>query len=179
MKAYLDTFKLLLSRKARGGRKIAALACGGFVVANLAVYLAFVAPASARLEERERLHAEMKKHHAEAVLFQKQKEAFAGIRAGIPTQKDMPLLVKEFVHAARSHRLSVSAINYDIPRHGPEGLTMLSFSFPAEGAYPDVKRFIYEIETTDRLVGIQDLKLDSDKGRVRLQMKLLTYIRGE
>jgi hypothetical protein len=42
-----------------------------------------------------------------------------------------------------------------------------------------VKRFIFEVETSTRLVGIQDLKLASDKGRVKLQMKLVTYIRGD
>jgi Tfp pilus assembly protein PilO len=56
---------------------------------------------------------------------------------------------------------------------------MLTFTFPASGAYADVKRFIYEVETSKRLVGIQDLKLSSEKGRVKLQMKLVTYIRGE
>jgi len=28
-------------------------------------------------------------------------------------------------------------------------------------------------------VGIQDVRLGSEKGRVKLQMKLVTYIRGE
>jgi hypothetical protein len=29
------------------------------------------------------------------------------------------------------------------------------------------------------MVGIQDVKLASEKGRVKMQMKLVTYIRGE
>jgi Tfp pilus assembly protein PilO len=50
---------------------------------------------------------------------------------------------------------------------------------PASGAYGNIKRFIYDIETSDRMIGIQDLKLDSEKGKVKLQMKLVTYISGE
>jgi len=146
---------------------------------NIAVYGMAVSPAAARLEERERALRDVKKRHADAVLYQKQKASFAGIKAGIPTQKDMPLLVKDFAQTARGLHLAVSSLNYDIPKREGGGLTMLAFSFPAEGGYSDIKRFIYELETTDRLVGIQDLKLEGDKGRVKLQMKLVTYIRGE
>ena len=83
------------------------------------------------------------------------------------------------MQTARRVHLSVEAINSDIPTPGLGGLTMLTFTFPASGAYADIKRFIYEVETSDRIVGIQDVKLGSEKGRVRLQMKLVTYIRGE
>jgi Tfp pilus assembly protein PilO len=112
-------------------------------------------------------------------LFQKQKQHFAGLTAGIPAQKDVPLLIKDLVQAARRLHLSVEAINSDIPTPGSGGLTMLTFTFPASGAYADIKRFIYEVETSDRIVGIQDVKLATEKGRVKMQMKLVTYIRGE
>jgi Tfp pilus assembly protein PilO len=90
----------------------------------------------------------------------------------------MPLLVKEFVQTARRLNLSVAAINYDMPKRGSGELTMLAFSFPAEGRYPDIKRFIYEVETSDRLVGVQDLKLESETGRVKMNVKLMTYVKG-
>ena len=113
------------------------------------------------------------------MLFQKQKKLLSGLIEGIPTQKDVPLLIKELMQAARRLHLSVDAVSSDIPTPGTSGLTMLTFTFPASGAYADVKRFIYEVETSKRLVGIQDLKLSSEKGRVKFQMKLVTYIRGE
>jgi Tfp pilus assembly protein PilO len=86
--------------------------------------------------------------------------------------------VKELGQMAKSQHVSVEAINYDIPRRESGELAMLSFSFPVEGRYPDIKRFIYEVETSGRIIGIQDVKLDSDKGRVKMQMKLITYVRG-
>jgi Tfp pilus assembly protein PilO len=159
-------------------RALAAL-CAGLVVLNVLVYAFAVVPAAARLAASRQQYADLKREHAEAVLFQKQKQVFAGLMAGIPTQKDVPLLIKELAQTARKLNLSVDAINSDIPTQGAGGLTMLSFTFPASGSYPDMKRFIYEIETSSRLVGIQDLKLSVEKGRVKLQMKLVTYIRGE
>jgi type IV pilus assembly protein PilO len=155
-----------------------ALIFAGLVLADLIVYFVLVVPSSSGLAAREAKYAELRKRHAEAVLFKKQKPLFTGIMAGIPAQKDMPLLVKEFVQTARRLNLNVAAVNYDMPKRGSGELAMLAFSFPAEGRYPDIKRFIYEVETSDRLIGVQDLKLESDTGRVKMSVKLMTYVKG-
>jgi Tfp pilus assembly protein PilO len=159
--------------------RTAALAAAALLVLDLALYGGLVAPASARLDADNASYAALRKRHAEAVLYEKQKTAFAGIIAGIPAQKDMPLLVKDLVQTARGQNLAVASVKYDIASRAGGELAQLAFSFPAEGLYPDLKRFIYEVETSDRLVGIQELKMDSDKGRVKLDMKLVTYLKGQ
>ena len=147
------------------------------------VYAAVVAPASARLEEQHRRYQDLKRQYADALLFKKQKEALAGLQRGIPTQKDVPLLIKELVQSARRLNLRAGAINSDIPTPGSGGLAMLTFSVPLSGSYGNIKRFIYDVESSDRLIGIQDVKLETenDKGAVsvKVQMKLITYIRSE
>jgi len=155
-----------------------ALICAALLSANVLFSLLVASPSAAGLRELESRHAELRKRNAEAVLFQKQKRDIAGIKTGIQTQKDMPLLVKELTQTARTLNLRVGSINYDIPKPGSGGLAMLTFSFPAEGRYPDIKRFIYETETSPRLVGIQEVKLDGEKGGVKLQVKLVTYIKS-
>jgi Tfp pilus assembly protein PilO len=157
----------------------AAIACVGLVCADLLLYSVLIAPSSARLAAAEAKSAELRRRHAEAVLFKKQRPLLAGLMAGIPAQKDMPILVKELVQKARRLNLSVASVTYDMPKRAGGELALLTFSFPAEGRYQDIKRFIYDVETADRLVGIQDLKLDADKGRVRLEMKLVTYVKGQ
>jgi len=148
------------------------------VCINLALLYFFLAPSTAGLKTGEAKVAEFRRRHAEAVLFNEQKPLFAGLQAGIPAQKDMPLLVKELEQMAKKLNLAVAAINYDIPRRESGELAMLSFSFPVEGTYPDIKRFIYEVETSGRAIGIQNVNMESDKGRVKLQLKLMTYVRG-
>jgi Tfp pilus assembly protein PilO len=159
--------------------RTAALVFGCLVCLNLALYGFLIAPSIAWQRTAETRYSELRRRHAEAVLFQKQKPGFAGILAGIPTQKDMPLLVKELVQTARRLHLAVASVKYDIPTRTSGELAMLAFSFPIEGRYPDIKRFIYEVETADRLVGIQNLRLGSDQGKVKLDMKLVTYIKGQ
>jgi len=157
----------------------AALACAGLVCANLLLYSALIAPSAARLKTAEMKSSELRKRHAEAVLFKKQRKLFAGIVAGIPAQKDMPILVKELVQTARRLNLSVGSITYDMPKRAGGELAMVTFSFPAEGRYQDIKRFIYDVETADRFVGIQGMKLEADGGRVKMEMKLVTYVKGQ
>jgi Tfp pilus assembly protein PilO len=159
--------------------RTAAMVLVGFLLADLLVYFVLLGPSRTMLAGREAKYAELRQQHAEAVLFKKQKQLFAGIIAGVPSQQDMPLIVKEFVQTARQLKLKVDSVNYDIPKRGSGELTMLAFSFPAEGRYPDIKRFIYEVETSDRLIGIQDLKLESEKGNVKLALKLMTYVKGQ
>lgn len=146
---------------------------------NLLLLAFVVRPAAARLEKAQTAQGELKRQNADALLFQKQKKAIAGIATGIPSQKDVPLLIKEIVQTARRRNLTVGAINSDIPTAGRAGVALLTFTVPVTGAYPDIKRFIYDIETTDRFVGVQGLDLKADKNAVKLEMKLLTYIKGE
>jgi Tfp pilus assembly protein PilO len=166
------------SAAARRLRSLAAL-CLALIVLNLLVYVLAVEPAAARFAGQQGRYQELKRQQADALLFRKQKETLKGLQAGIPAQKDVPILIKELVQRAHRLNLSVGAVNSDIPQPGNGGLTMLTFSVPLSGAYGNLKRFIYEVETADRVIGIQDLKLDAEKGSVKLQMKLLTYIRGE
>lgn len=167
-------FGLAENRKLR----LIALGCVVLISVNVLFSLFVAAPSAAGLREMESRFAEFRKRNAEAVQFQKQKQNLAGIMTGIQTQKDMPLLVKDLVQTARGLKLKVGPINYDIPKPGSGGLAMLTFSFPAEGRYPDVKRFLYETETSPRLVGIQDVQLDGEKGLVKLHVKLVTYIKS-
>ena len=159
--------------------RVAAFVFAAFLVLDLVLYGVFIAPSAAWLATWEAKYGELRRRHAEAVLFRNQKSEFAGIMSGIPAQKDMPLLVKDLVQAARQQNLTVSTVKYDIPKRASGELAMLAFSFPAEGRYADIKRFIYDVETSDRIIGIQEMKMDSDQGRVKMEMKLLTYIKGQ
>lgn len=162
----------------RLGMRIAVAFSLFFLILDVALYVFGARPAAMELEQKRTRYAELKKRQAEAMLFQKQKATVAGIRAGIPTQKDMPILVRDMVQAAKKHGLSVADVNYDISKRDASGLTMLSFSFPATGSYPGIRRFIYEIEMSDRLVGIKEMSLEAERGKVKLDMKLVTYIKG-
>lgn len=184
----MSSIKTFLRQLERNGptadalkRKLAvpALLCIGIAAFDVLLTAFLVSPASARLEAARTATADLKRRNADAVLFQKQKKAFAGMANGIPSQQDVPIVIRDIVQTARRLNLAVGAVNSDIPSPGSEGMAQLTFSVPVAGSYPDLKRFIYSMETTDRLLGIQGLAWKADKGRVTLNMKLVTYIKGE
>jgi Tfp pilus assembly protein PilO len=146
---------------------------------NVLIYTIAVAPAAGRLGAEQGRLAGLKRQFADALLFQKQKQALAGLNQGILTQKDVPLLIKDLVQMARRQNLAVGTINSDIPLPSNDELTMITFTVPVSGSYSRIKRYIYDVETTDRLIGIQDLRFAAEKQDVKLDMKLVTYIREE
>jgi Tfp pilus assembly protein PilO len=150
----------------------------GLGTLNLLVYFFVLSPAAARLELQQVRYGELKRRYADAALYKKQKNELVVLKAGAPAQKDVPLLIKDLVQNARMRNLDVGAINFDIPTPGSGGLTMISFTVPASGTYANAKRFIYDVETSERLFGIRDLRLEAGDGSVKLTMKLVAYIRG-
>jgi len=158
--------------------KVAALAVVALISVNLLLYIGIIMPWTTQFKKNESMLIELKKKHANAVQFNKQKQLLNNMQIGAPTQKDMPLFVKEFVQTARTLHLSVASIKYDISRRTTGEPAMLAFSFPVEGKYPDIKRFIYEVETSSRFIGIKNMKLTSDKGVVKIDLKLITYIKN-
>ena len=164
--------------KENSGLRNAFFVCVALFSLDVLLYFTFIVPATDGLKISHVQYSELKKRRTEAVLFQKQRQQLMGIKSGMPTQKDMPLIVKDLVQKARGLDLAVSSIDYDIPNLGREEVAVLTFSFPIEGRYADVKRFIFEVETSDRPVGIQDVKMESVQGRVKLLMKLVTYVKG-
>ena len=151
----------------------------GVVLMDALLYGAVLAPAAGRLAAEKDLLSTLKRQYADALLFQKQKQALAGLNKGVLTQKDVPLLIKDLVQIARRRGLAVDTINSDIPAPSAGDMTMLAFTVPLSGNYASCKRYIHDLETTDRLVGIQGVRFSSEKQKVKLELKLITYIRGE
>ncbi len=159
--------------------RTAAVVCAALLCADLGLFLALERPLARDIEAGEARIAELRSKQAAAVLYQKQKKTLGGLAAAVPTQKDMPLLVKELEQGARRLGLHVGTVNYDIPRPGAQGASLLSFSFPVTGRYPDLKRFLYEVEASARLIGVESAEFRSDKSTVSLDLKLMTYVRGQ
>lgn len=177
MNLSISQWQIVNDKKVRGAAALLALVLGGLLW--LCVWQ--VIPAVSELRELEQRHAAIRKRQAEALLFKKRQLSLAGVMRGVPSQQDMPLIVKDLVQIVHALDLSVSSVKYDIPKRATGELELLTFSFPARGTYPALKHFIYDVETSDRLIGIQSLRMeaDKDKGAVNLDMKLLTYIKGQ
>ncbi|RME39981.1 MAG: hypothetical protein D6794_02970 [Deltaproteobacteria bacterium] len=98
----------------------------------------------------------------------------------VPDQKRLSALIKELFDTARQAGLEIRAISYQ-PKPLPElGLVEYGLSFAVGGDYRQVKTFINLIEKSERIIVVNQVRLErgsKDEGRVRLSLQLTTYFR--
>jgi type IV pilus assembly protein PilO len=99
----------------------------------------------------------------------------------IPPRAELTLLIGELFMLADEAGLAINHINYD-PK-GVEGRPLLRYglNFSVSGEYAQVKRFVYSLEQSERLIAIENVALSSagepEQGQVNLNLKLSTLFR--
>lgn len=159
------------------------LAC----IALVALFNILVAvPAAGRVSD---VRARLDSIDAELATVERQVARYDGFMAGrgdvemfkqmLPAREDyVGLLEKVYAMAKKdgvagpSFGASTSAITKS------SGLDQVSFSLPASGSYTEVRRFIYDIETSDLFLTINSLGLSkSAEDEISLSIGLTTYVR--
>jgi Tfp pilus assembly protein PilO len=101
----------------------------------------------------------------------------------LPDERDFAPLALGITEEAKRNRVTLPALSYKteptLVAHTSKGLLQGSMS----GRYEDLRQFIYELETADELVFIEDLELaKSDGGQnqpLTFTIKIATYLRAE
>ncbi|AMV72777.1 hypothetical protein JCM30471_12930 [Desulfuromonas carbonis] len=105
------------------------------------------------------------------------------LAAAIPDRTDFTGLIGDLFAMAGQSRLAIDRVNYDpAPVKGEEELLSYTVSFTVTGDYGQVKKFIYLIEHSPRLVAIEELNLNTSSGaerpdQINLGLRLTTYFR--
>lgn len=156
---------------------------------NLAFYAILVYPlqsAAIREEDdymqtRNRL-ASLKAKASLAKTVQDSSSAIGELTGRLPARNGLPYLIRDIHGVAREFDLRIPNVTYEPQKVKGEALTSLTITFPVEGNYPDIRRFIHEMETSDRLLMIEDIGISSsarETATTNLQMKLRTYLRSD
>ncbi len=101
----------------------------------------------------------------------------------IPPRAGLTGLIEELFDLATSAELGIDQINYD--PQPIEGRDFLRYSlvFSVTGKYKQVKRFVYSLEQSDRLITMEQIGLtgeaDSARGDVSLSLRFSTLFRKE
>lgn len=104
------------------------------------------------------------------------------LSAAIPDRTEFTGLISDLFAMAGQSRLDIDRVNYaPAPVKGEEELLSYTLSFNVSGDYGQVKKFIYLIEHSPRLVAIEELTLNSSEGQrpgqINLGLRLTTYFR--
>lgn len=98
----------------------------------------------------------------------------------LPRKTEMTKIIRELDNLARGSSLVIHDIAYESKKTREGNIFPISFSFPVEGKYSNVKNFIYKLESSKRLIAINDLNLEKASGKedIRLNIKLTVYLKN-
>jgi Tfp pilus assembly protein PilO len=134
----------------------------------------------ARLEQEWMSARQVLAHHREA---KKAKKDLSQVWAVLPAERDFAPLALGISEEAKRDRVTLPALSYKTEptpvSHTSKGLLQGSMT----GRYEDLRRFIYDLETAEELLFIEDLELSRGGGpqdqNLTFNIKIATYLRAD
>ena len=131
------------------------------LVSDTVVYLYYLRPAEkalAHIEEEYQMKRAKRKPDAEGPA-RKAREL-----KGIPRWEDFTKVMGEVYNKAERLNLLIESASYQPFPVKDSGFVQVTVTMPVTGSYADIKRFVYDLETSPRLFIIENLSLGSGKG---------------
>jgi type IV pilus assembly protein PilO len=170
---------------------------GGLILLNIAAYALMSNVVAPRLDALERRYIKLQSHVRELRLtgetgaaegspreiHRRGEENLGQFRAAIPSRTDFTALIGEISSLAEKAGLSIDRIGYDPTEIAGRELLRYTLNFSVSGDYGQIKRFVYSLEQSDRLIAIEELSLsgggESKEGKVNLRVRLSTYFKTD
>jgi len=180
---------LELAKKAWNTNRLAAATTAVLLVAVLlsGAYNSLVLkPRSRELEERliERQRRLREKDDSRAAggvpLEERLKKGAADVQIfwqRIPPRQEFPELLSELMNLASEAGLSLDRVQYRPDEKPREGLFRYAMAFSLNADYTRLKKFVYLLENSSRLLIIDQISLSGSSGGVRLNVAVSTYFR--
>jgi Tfp pilus assembly protein PilO len=106
----------------------------------------------------------------------------AQVWAALPEERDFAPLALGITEEAKRNHVTLPALSYKTEStpvlHTSKGLLQGTMS----GRYEDLRRFLYDIETADELVYIEDVDLvpsATQQDNLTFNVKIVTYLRND
>ena len=91
-------------------------------------------------------------------------EVFTG---RMPNKSGLPKALASIFDIARKNGLNIPSGDYAPETVSEAGISKYTISFPVEGSYPEIKKFIYGIENMNVPVVVEDIVFSRSKGTSR------------
>lgn len=163
---------------------------GGLLVLNILLFslLYFgVAPALSRSErDLSSLQQQLRRNNAVAPqqAYEQGTKDYARFRTLLPSLHNFSELIGELYTLANNCNLEISQIGYSQKALPESGILSYALKFSITGTYDELKRFIYGLEESKRLIVIEQVALNAARGEegaefVTLNLYLTTYFATE
>jgi len=161
------------------------------LVLGLSLLISYrLSPELNRLERRY-LELEASSRHAQqlklaadtpAAIFRRGKADLARFLELVPEKTAFTDLIKEVFDISQQAGLDIAQVSYDNQVVKDQGLLESKLNFSVAGTYPQLKKFVYLLERSPRLIAIESLTLNSsaaEPGQIALRLELATFFRTE
>jgi len=113
--------------------------------------------------------------------LEKNLEQFAGL---IPPKETFSLFIGDLFDWSGKTNLEITQVNYQPEIDDETGFLRYGLNFSVSGSYPQIKKFIHLLESSKRLLMINQIALSGaggskKEGFVNLNIALTTYFQGE
>lgn len=170
---------------------------GGLILLNIAAYSIMSYVVLPRINALERRYIDRQAQVREARLtgqssasagspreiYRRGEEDLEKFRGAIPSRTEFTALIGEIYSLAEKAGLSIDRIGYDPKEVEGRGLLRYALNFSVSGDYGQIKRFVYSLEQSDRLIAIEEISLSgggkSAEGEVNLRVRLSTYFKTD
>jgi Tfp pilus assembly protein PilO len=119
-------------------------------------------------------------YHKEA---QKARKDLAQVWSVLPVERDFAPLALGITEEAKRDRVILPALSYKTESTPVANMSRGVLEGTMTGRYEDLRRFLYDVETAEELVYIEDLELVRSEAprdqTLTFDIKIATYLRGE
>lgn len=101
-----------------------------------------------------------------------------GFKKKLVDSKGLTLVLNDVFKAARRNGLTITSADYNPVTIKATDISRYFFSFPVEGRYRQVKKFIYDIENSKHMLVVESITMSSSKkarGRIGVDIELSAY----
>jgi len=170
------------SRWLRKGPGLYSVLAAFLVIAvNVAAAFFVIAPSQEGLAALERSAAGLRTRGDTARSIERALSDVGGFEKRLLTEKKgLTTVINEVFRAAARNGLDIQSSEYASGGEGDTGLSHYSISFPVEGRYGKIRKFIHDLETLDRQLVIDEITFSRSKasrGTIELTMRLSVYFR--
>jgi type IV pilus assembly protein PilO len=163
------------------------------LVANTGLHVwraRMVQPQAAQLQQRldrqeqelERLRQIGVREDSPEAVYRRGREDLSAFYAMIPPRSDLTGLIEELFNMAHNAGLEIDRIGYAPQKLQERPLMGYTLMFSVSGSYEQLKSFVYDIETSPRLITLDEIALsgagEGDRS-VSLNLRFTTYFQAD
>lgn len=126
--------------------------------------------------------AQVRKEHQHHQAARRAKKDLAQVWAALPQERDFAPLALGITEEAKRNHVTLPALSYKTESTPVANTSKGLLQGTMSGRYEDLRRFLYDIETADELVYIEDVDLvqsASQQDNLTFNIKIVTYLLAE